>query len=61
MCCLRRPPTAEIAIRGGDLAALPLLRRFGIEAAARASAYVYNTTEERDLLADVLMALIKRG
>lgn len=52
---------AGIAIRGGDLAALPLLRRFGTDAAARASAYVYNTTEEIDRLAEVLIALTKRG
>lgn len=49
---------AGIAIRGGDLAALPLLRRLaGVNAAARASAYLYNTAEDLDRLADVLKSL----
>jgi cysteine desulfurase/selenocysteine lyase len=49
-----------IAIRGGDLAALPLLRRIaGIDAAARASAYLYNTTDDLDRLADVLKSLAR--
>ena len=47
-----------IAIRGGDLAALPLLRRLArIDAAARASAYLYNSTSDLDRLADVLKSL----
>lgn len=47
-----------IAVRGGDLAALPLLRRLaGVDTAARASAYLYNTTEDLDRLADVLKSL----
>jgi cysteine desulfurase/selenocysteine lyase len=50
---------AGIAIRGGDLAALPLLRRFGVDAAARASAYLYNTVEEIDRLAGVLRRLAR--
>jgi cysteine desulfurase / selenocysteine lyase len=41
-------------LRGGDLAALPLLKRFGVSAAARASAYFYNTTAEIDRLVDAL-------
>jgi cysteine desulfurase / selenocysteine lyase len=49
--------SAGIAIRGGDLAALPLLQRFGVTAAARASAYLYNTTYEIDRLVEVLKAL----
>jgi cysteine desulfurase/selenocysteine lyase len=49
-----------IAIRGGDLAALPLLRRLaGIDAAARASAYLYNSTNDLDRLADVLKSLTR--
>jgi cysteine desulfurase/selenocysteine lyase len=52
---------AGVAIRGGDLAALPLLQRFGVSAAARASAYVYNTTDEIDRLVDVLLTLAKRA
>jgi cysteine desulfurase/selenocysteine lyase len=43
-----------IAIRAGDMAALPLLRRFGATEAARASAYVYSTREDIDRLADAL-------
>jgi cysteine desulfurase/selenocysteine lyase len=43
-----------IAIRGGDMAALPLLHRLGIRAAARASCYLYTTAAEIDRLADVL-------
>lgn len=46
-----------IAIRGGDMAALPLLKRFGVTAAARASCYLYTTTAEIDRLADVLHKL----
>lgn len=57
-----RPPAAiakaldarGIAIRAGDMAALPLLRRFGVTAAARASAYLYSTTADIDRLVDAL-------
>lgn len=45
-----------IAIRAGDLAALPLLRRFGVERAARASLYLYNTEAEVDRLFAALSA-----
>ena len=41
---------AGIAVRGGDLASLPLLKRMGVNAAVRASCYVYNTKEEMDQL-----------
>jgi cysteine desulfurase / selenocysteine lyase len=43
-----------IALRAGDLASLPLLRRLGTDTAARASAYLYNTTEDIDRLGDAL-------
>jgi selenocysteine lyase/cysteine desulfurase len=43
-----------IAVRAGDLAALPLLKRFGVAEAVRASAYVYSTTRDLDRLADAL-------
>ena len=43
-----------IAIRGGDMAALPLLRRFGTGAAARISAYLYNSTADLDRAVDML-------
>jgi len=39
-----------IAVRGGDLASLPLLKRMGVTAAVRASCYAYTTAEEVDLL-----------
>ncbi len=46
-----------IAVRAGDMAALPLLKRFGVTEAVRASAYVYSTTTDLDRLADVLQRL----
>ena len=46
-----------IAIRAGDMAALPLLKRFGVREANRASAYVYSTREDIDRLADGLMTM----
>ena len=48
-----------IAVRAGDLAALPLLKRFGTNEAVRASAYVYSTPADLDRLADGLRALTK--
>lgn len=39
-----------IAVRAGDLAALPLLKRLGVPAAVRASCYVYTQTSEVDAL-----------
>lgn len=49
-----------IAIRGGDLASLPLLRRLGVSEAARASCYAYTTLEDVDRLVDALQALSRR-
>jgi cysteine desulfurase/selenocysteine lyase len=46
-----------IAIRGGDMAAMPLLERFGTKAAARVSMYLYNTTQDIDRLGAVLRKL----
>lgn len=43
-----------IAVRAGDMAALPLLKRFGASEAIRASAYVYSTLRDIDRLADAL-------
>jgi len=43
-----------IAIRGGDMAALPLLERFGVKEAARVSCFLYNTVEDLDRLGAVL-------
>jgi cysteine desulfurase / selenocysteine lyase len=48
-----------IAIRAGDLASLPLLRRFGVTRAARASLYLYTTEAEVDRLADALTEIAK--
>lgn len=44
----------NIAIRSGHLCAQPLLRKFGLTAAARVSFGIYNTEEEIDLFADAL-------
>jgi cysteine desulfurase/selenocysteine lyase len=46
-----------IAVRAGDLASLPLLKRLGTTAAVRASCYVYTTTNEVDRLASLLGSL----
>lgn len=37
-----------IAVRAGDLASLPALKRFGMTAAVRASCYIYTSTEDID-------------
>jgi len=52
-----------IAVRAGDLASLPLLRRLGTTAAARASAYLYNSREDIDRLGEALdrLAHPRRG
>jgi len=46
-----------IAVRAGDMAALPLLKRFGASEAVRASAYVYSTRSDFDRLAEALRKL----
>ncbi len=43
-----------VAIRAGHHCAMPLHKRFKVNASARASFYVYNTREEVDCLADAL-------
>ena len=48
-----------IAVRAGDMAALPLLKRFGTSEAVRASAYVYSSRADLDRLADGLRDLSK--
>ena len=50
-----------IAIRAGDLASLPLLRHFGVSAAARASCYLYTSLAEVDRFADVLERIAAAG
>jgi cysteine desulfurase/selenocysteine lyase len=54
---LQHLDTRGIAIRAGDLAALPLLKRFGVTAAARASCYLYTQIAELDRLAAALRQL----
>jgi cysteine desulfurase/selenocysteine lyase len=48
-----------IAVRAGDMAAMPLLKRFGASEAIRASAYVYSTLRDIDRLADGLHGIGK--
>jgi len=48
-----------IAVRAGDMAALPLLRRFGVTEAVRASAYVYTTPADIDRLAAALRQMLR--
>ena len=48
-----------IAVRAGDMAALPLLKRFGVAEAVRASAYVYSTEADLDRLAAALRQIIR--
>jgi len=43
-----------IAIRSGHHCAQPLMRRLGVEGAARASFYIYNTKEEIDRMIDAI-------
>ena len=43
-----------IAIRTGHHCTMPLMRTLGVAATARASFYVYNTTQEVDTLVDGL-------
>ena len=56
---LRHLDDRGIAVRAGDLAALPLLKRLGVTEAARASCYVYTETSELDRLADALHQLVR--
>ena len=43
-----------VAIRAGHHCAMPLMRTLGINGACRASVYVYNTTDEIDMLIESL-------
>lgn len=49
-----------IAIRAGDLASLPLLKRLRLTTAARASCYLYTTLEEVDVFAANLERIASR-
>jgi cysteine desulfurase/selenocysteine lyase len=53
---MQRMDASGIAIRAGDLAALPLLKRLGATTAARASCYLYTQTEDIDRLVEALNA-----
>jgi cysteine desulfurase/selenocysteine lyase len=57
---LRALDADGIAIRAGDLSALPLLKRLGVQRAARASCYLYTTEAEIDRLAVGLERLAQR-
>lgn len=46
--------TEGVAVRVGHLCAMPVMRRFGVPAVARASFAVYNTFEEVDRLTAAL-------
>ena len=46
-----------IGVRGGDLAALPLLKRFGTTEAVRASAYVYSSPGQIERLVEALQEI----
>ena len=54
LAVLRALDDQGIAVRAGDLAALPLLERLGTRTAVRASCYVYTTLAEIDRLAAAL-------
>lgn len=45
-----------VCVRPGHHCAKPLMRRFGVNATARASFYLYNDTDDVDALADALVA-----
>jgi cysteine desulfurase/selenocysteine lyase len=48
-----------VALRGGHHCTQPLLRKLGISAATRASFYLYNTPEEVDRMATVILQAAK--
>lgn len=54
---LRQLDARGIAVRAGDLAALPLLKRLGVTEAVRASCYLYTETGDLDRLVSALSEL----
>jgi cysteine desulfurase/selenocysteine lyase len=51
-----------VAIRAGDLSALPLLRHFGVSEASRASCFLYTTQADIDSLIEALhLCIAKRS
>ncbi len=59
MSVARQLDRRGIAVRAGDMAALPLLKRFGISEAVRASAYLYSTPADFDRLAEALQQIVR--
>jgi cysteine desulfurase/selenocysteine lyase len=55
---LRHLDARGLAVRAGDLAALPLLKHFGVTGAVRASCYCYTQLDEIDRLAHALHELV---
>jgi cysteine desulfurase/selenocysteine lyase len=58
---LRHLDAQGIAVRAGDLASLPLLKRFGVSSALRASCYLYTQPEDIERLAGALNDLMGAG
>ncbi len=56
---VKRLDQAGIAIRGGDLASLPLLKRFGVTTASRASLYLYTSIEDVERFGDALQTIVR--
>ena len=54
MTCRRCLDKDGVAIRAGHHCAQPIHDRFGVTGSARASMYLYNTTDEIDRLVDGL-------
>jgi cysteine desulfurase/selenocysteine lyase len=54
---LQRLDAQGIAVRAGDLASLPLFKRFGVTGAARASCHIYSSTADIDRLIGALQRL----
>lgn len=48
-----------VALRGGHHCNQPLMKKLGVDSTARASFYLYNTTDEIDLLKEVLLDVSK--
>lgn len=56
---LRHLDSRGVAVRAGDLAALPLLKRLGVTEAARASCYLYTERGDLDRLVSALRELTR--
>jgi cysteine desulfurase/selenocysteine lyase len=49
-----------IAVRAGDLSALPLLQHFGVSRALRASCHVYSSRDDIDRLAEEILSIVNQ-